>query len=77
MRLPISTQINIWGQQLKEFDYWLMFADFETYSCFQYHPTSFFVEKDATHLRQQRGQGRTKIEKTTVEFGIICSIERS
>ena len=38
MRLPISTQINIWGQQLKEFDYWLMFADLETYSCFQQNP---------------------------------------
>jgi hypothetical protein len=45
-------------QELKEFDHWLMFADFESHSCFQYHPTSFFVEKDATHLRQQRGQGR-------------------
>jgi hypothetical protein len=45
-------------QELKEFDHWLMFADFESHSCFQYHPTSFFVEKVATHLRQQRGQGR-------------------
>ena len=34
MRLPISTQINIWGQQLKEFDYWLMFADFESFPVF-------------------------------------------
>lgn len=39
MRLPISTQINIWGQQLKEFDYWLMFADFENYPCFQQYPS--------------------------------------
>ena len=25
-------------QELKEFDYWLMFADFESHSCFQQYP---------------------------------------
>ena len=32
-----NARCNIWGQQLKEFDYWLMFADFENYPCFQQH----------------------------------------
>ena len=49
MQLPISTQINIWGQTLKEFDYWLIFADFESHSCFQQSPLS---DNGTMHLRR-------------------------
>ena len=52
-----------------------MFADFESHSCFQYHPTSFFVEKDATHLRQQRGQGRTTGDRPRKELLTIRGVQ--
>jgi hypothetical protein len=56
MRLPISTQINIWGQQLKEFDYWLMFADFESHSCFQQYPSRRQWHHTSAPPQQQSAQ---------------------
>ena len=68
MRLPISTQINIWGQQLKEFDYWLMFADFKNYPCFQQH---LFDDRPGNS-----GEGPRKERKFWQHHRIIYQIAR-